>query len=461
MDVQASPDRRIAIVGGGIAGAAAALRLRERHSGVGISLFDQSGAYGGKLRTGSLAGVTVEQGAESFLTADPAGGWSSAVHLARRVGLDDACRHTAGLPAAIATGGELTPMPAGTLMGIPVDPIPGMTAEPAPDGPLLGPGEDVAVGRLVRRRIGDHVVDRLVDPLLGGVYAGHADQLSLAVTVPRLAEAARRTATLSRAVRLARSLTPAPPGPYPFATVDGGMVRLVEEAVERSGAEQLLKTTVRRLNRTRGGWNVGYGPVPHQRSEAFDAVVLAVPAAPAARLLTGVHPDAAKTVGLLGYASVALISLAFPPDTALPELSGFLVPATEGRLIKAATFFTRKWPHLAGGPVVIRASVGRYGGEQQLHRCDEELAAAVLDDLRYFCGTLPQPIDSRVQRWGGALPQYAPGHLDRVAAVRAALADQPGLALAGAAYDGVGVPACITSGENAAELVLAYLEDLR
>jgi oxygen-dependent protoporphyrinogen oxidase len=190
--------------------------------------------------------------------------------------------------------------------------------------------------------------------------------------------------------------------------------------------------------------------------------VLAVPARPAARLLAGVDPDAAAAAGALEYASVALVALALPPGTPVPDLSGFLVPPGAGTLVKAATFVTHKWPRLArdGGPVIVRMSIGRAGEEERLQRDDGDLAAQAHAELGELLGVpLPPPAASWVQRWGGALPQYAPGHLDRVAAARAALASHRGIALAGAAYDGVGIPACVASGETAAEDIAKSLED--
>jgi len=187
--------------------------------------------------------------------------------------------------------------------------------------------------------------------------------------------------------------------------------------------------------------------------------VLAVPSKPAARLLTATAPDAAAQVGELDYASVALVGLALPPGTPLPELSGFLVPPSEGTLVKAATFFTRKWAHLGAGgaPVIVRASLGRSGEEERLQFDDTVLIERARQELgELIGGELPPPATAWIQRWGGALPQYAPGHLDRVAAVREAL--PPGVALAGAALDGVGIPACIASGERAAEDVSKFLE---
>jgi protoporphyrinogen/coproporphyrinogen III oxidase len=192
-----------------------------------------------------------------------------------------------------------------------------------------------------------------------------------------------------------------------------------------------------------------------------EAVVLAVPARPAARLLAEVAPEAATEIGGLDYASVALITLALP-EPVPSDLSGFLVPATEGLLVKASTFFTTKWGHLRrpDGLALVRASVGRYGEQEQLQRPDEDLAATVHRELSAVLGVpLPAPVAGHVQRWGGALPQYTPGHLDRVAAARAALrVAHPTLRLAGAGYDGVGIPICVRSGETAAEEIITALE---
>ncbi|MEO3925758.1 protoporphyrinogen oxidase [Micromonosporaceae bacterium B7E4] len=485
-DTTRSGGPRIAVVGGGITGLAAALRLRDRlPADAEITVYEQSGALGGKLRTGSLGGATVEFGAEAFLTRDPAGGDSAAVALARRVGLADALVHPAVGRAALAIGGELRPMPPGTLVGVPGDlaavaPVARPAAEWDTDGgrPLLGPDEDPTVGELVRRRLGDEVVDRLVDPMLGGVYAGRADELSLAATMPGLARAARTEPTLTGAVRAAMAAAPRPAGSPVFATVSGGVSRLVAAAAEAARAEIRLNAAVRELLPVPGGWRLVIGPTRDPELVEVDAVVLALPARPAARLLGGVDVAVGALVGRLDYASVALVSLALPgpPDGAAAsdgaplsatsgavpgELSGFLVPATEGTLVKAATFFTSKWAHLRrpDGMRLLRASVGRHGEEHLLQRADDELVSAVHRELSGLLGTeLPEPVDSHVQRWGGALPQYAPGHLDRVAAARAALRTaHPTLALAGAGYDGVGIPVCVRSGETAAEEIIKVL----
>lgn len=482
--------QRVAIVGGGITGLAAALALLESPVDTEIVVIDRAGRLGGKLHTGELGTVDgtttpVELGAEAFLVRDPATGRESpAMLLARHVGLGEALVHPALGTAAVAVDGALRPLPGGTLMGVPgrLDLLgdvarPVADADPDDGRPLLEPGQDVAVGALVRRRLGDQVADRLVDPLLGGVYAGRADLLSLATTMAGLATACTTESTLTGAVRaaLAASAAHRPgPGAPVFATVAGGVSRLVDALTARlraGGVQFRLGLPVRDFRRTPEDWSLVVGAASGGADLiTADAVLLAVPARPAARLLAGVFPQAAADVGVLDYASVALVTLALPP-VELPELSGFLVPATEpgprgeGYAVKATTFFTRKWAHLRrpDGTVFVRASIGRYGDEHALQRDDADLVKVVHSELSALVGTgLPEPLDSAVQRWGGALPQYAPGHLDRVARARDALRVGPAagsVALAGAAYDGVGIPACVRSGQTAASELLATLED--
>ncbi|MBB4957254.1 protoporphyrinogen oxidase [Micromonospora polyrhachis] len=482
---------RIAVVGGGITGLAAALRLRDHApTGTRITIYEQSGALGGKLRTGSLAGSPVETGAEAFLMRDPTGADSAVVTLARRLGLADALVHPTTGQAGLLIDGELKPVPGGTLVGVPGDLAKVATvARPAADRdldegrPLLGPDEDLSVGELVRQRLGDEVVDRLVDPMLGGVYAGRADSLSLAATMPALARAARTEHTLTGAVRAAQAAAPRPTGAPVFATVAGGLSRLVAAAVDAFEAQDTgdgvdtqirLDAAVRELAPTpEGGWRLVVGPTRDPELVEVDAVVLALPARPAGRLLAGVDVRVAALVGGLDYASVGLVAMALPA-TPLPGLSGFLVPATEGTLIKAATFFTTKWAHLSrpDGMILVRASIGRYGEEHLLQRADDELVAEVHAELSTIVARalgsagspaagagLPAPVAAHVQRWGGALPQYPPGHPDRVAAARATLrTDHPTLTLAGAGYDGVGIPICVRSGETAADEIIKALE---
>lgn len=461
---------RIVVVGGGITGLAAALRLRERAGDAAdIVLVERSDRLGGKIRTSDFAGRPVETGAETFLTRE-AGVESAVLAVARQVGLGGDLVHPEPVGAAIAVAGELRPIPAGTLLGIPTasSTLDGLAAIEAGDedsgAPLLAPGEDIAVGRLVRQRFGDEVVDRLVEPLLGGVYAGRADRLSLAATVPGLYAAAQREHTLDGAVRAALAAAPRPTGTPAFASVRGGLSRLVDAMAEAAGATMLFGAPVRELARTGAGWRLVLGSTRDPQSIEADAVVLAVPAFPARRLLAGVDEAAATEVAALDYASVALVSLALPAGTALPELSGFLVPPAEtgsapATAVKAATFFSTKWAHLGGSgePVLLRASLGRYCDERVLQRTNADLVDLVRHELAGLLGrSLPDPVAVRVNRWGGALPQYGVGHLVRVARARAALPHS--LALAGAAYDGVGIAACVRSGQAAADAISRWGE---
>ncbi|MFD6372658.1 protoporphyrinogen oxidase, partial [Streptomyces roseolus] len=240
-----------------------------------------------------------------------------------------------------------------------------------------------------------------------------------------------------------------------FAGVAGGVGTLpgaVADAVRAAGGTILTGTPATALHRAGAtGWRV---ETPERTLDA-DAVVLAAPAPVAAGLLGAHAPGAAALLGGIEYASMALVTLAFRRAD-VPGLpgSGFLVPPVDGHTIKASTFSSAKWGWVGDAApdlFVLRTSVGRYGEESQLHRDDEDLVAASLKDLGAATGLAARPVATTVTRWTGGLPQYPVGHLDRVARARAALADLPGLRLAGAAYDGVGVPACVASAHRAAD----------
>jgi oxygen-dependent protoporphyrinogen oxidase len=275
------------------------------------------------------------------------------------------------------------------------------------------------------------------------VYAGRADLLSLQATLPQLAATLGQHQSL---VAAAQAAVTAPAAGPVFAGVAGGLGHLPPALAQ--GLDVRLRTTVRGLVRTRDGWRVETGSAADPGFLDVDAVVLAVPGAPAARLLRA-HAPTEELTGL-AYASVAIVTLVL--DGQSPGAgSGYLVPAVEGRATKAVTFLSRKWGR--PGSAVVRASVGRFGQESDLQRDDDELVAVVLAELEEVVGPVPRLLDSRVTRWGGALPQYAVGHLDLVRRLRSSL--PAGLAVAGAAYDGVGVPAVVRSGQDAARAVLA------
>ncbi|MGW4055582.1 protoporphyrinogen/coproporphyrinogen oxidase [Streptomyces sp. NPDC004779] len=241
---------------------------------------------------------------------------------------------------------------------------------------------------------------------------------------------------------------PARPPRAAVRGVAGGTGRLPEAVARASGARIVTRTAVTGLRRAGGEWRV----TTATGSLAADALVLALPAHAAAPLLAGLAPEAAEALAGIRHADTAVVALAFPPGTeaALPPGNGFLVPAVEGRTIKAATLLSRKWAFPPGGPCVVRASLGRAGGPPVLSASDPELVAAALGDLRAAVGPLPAPVAARVSRWAGGLPQYDTGHAARVDRARTAVAGLPSLVLCGAAYEGVGVAACVASGLRAA-----------
>jgi oxygen-dependent protoporphyrinogen oxidase len=464
------PERpHVVVVGGGISGLAAAYALR-RSAGdsVRVTVLEQAASVGGKLAVGSLGGVEVDLGAESMLMRRP-----EAVRLAERVGLGNDLVHPAASGALLWTRGRLRRMPSGLVMGIPTDlrdlaasevlSLLGLARIPLdlvlPGGPVSG---DRAIGPFVAHRLGREVVDRLVEPLLGGVYAGHADRLSLDAVLPQVSGAVRVERSLLRCAE--RTTGPSPAGAAVFAGLRGGVGQLPGAVAEASGAEIRTRRSVRALERTEHGWRVVTGATRSPVTIEADAVVLAVPAAPAARLLGDVAPVAAGELREVPYASVALATFVVPKRSvpALPPGTGFLVPPVDGRLAKAATFESQKWGWVAEqrrDVHVIRVSVGRFEEEATLQMDDADLAAAAFDDLVAALGwpDTARPAAQLVTRWGGALPQYLVGHLDRVARIRTALTEVPGVAVCGAAYDGVGIPACVAGGEAAAAQVLRRL----
>ncbi|MFE9405225.1 protoporphyrinogen oxidase [Streptomyces sp. NPDC006530] len=452
----------IVVVGGGISGLAAAHRLLA--SGARVTVLEGSAVLGGKLLAGEIEGAPVDLGAESMLARRPEG-----VELARAVGLGDRIQAPAAAGAAIWTRGALRPMPTGHVMGVPARPdtLHGILsaeglARVAQDRelPTTELGEDIGVGEFVAKRVGREVVDRLVEPLLGGVYAGDAYRISMRAAVPQLFEAARTHPSLLEGVQDIQAAAAAKQrgGPV-FAGLDGGIGTLplaVADAVRAQGGEIRTETPVLALTRTADGWRI------RTDSELIDAdgVILSTPAWSASALLAAESPVAAAELSEVEYASMVLVTLAFRrADLAgLETRSGFLVPPVDGRTIKASTFSTHKWSWVnerGSDLFVLRTSIGRYGEERHLDWDDTDLVDVSLGDLGEAVGLSAKPVASRVNRWIGGLPQYPVGHLAKVARVRAEVAKLPGLRVCGAAYDGVGIPACVASARRAADEIIA------
>jgi protoporphyrinogen/coproporphyrinogen III oxidase len=334
-------------------------------------------------------------------------------------------------------------------------------AEPSA-GPYPPLADDVSVGELVASRFGTEVVDRLVDPLLGGVYAGHAGDISLQMAIPGLALRLAAGGSLLEAAAelLAPSLDAA--GPV-FGSLRGGLARLAEVLAADSRISVRTATPVRECAARGSGFRLRVGSAAGSETVDVDAVVLAVPAGKAAVLLDALAPAAAAALAQVATASVVIVTLAFPQLAAgvLPAGSGILIPEVEGLEVKAMTFSSQKWPGVGGESSVslLRGSFGRAGEEVTLQRSDADLIESLRGVLATVTGLTTRPVDTQVQRWGGGLPQYRPGHLDLVRQVRAAVAEVAGLAVCGASYDGVGVPACIGSGTAAADRVLGWLSE--
>lgn len=435
------------VVGGGIGGLVAARDLAA--AGRDVLLLEASPHLGGKLRTAEVGGLVVDVGAEAMLARRPEG-----LDLARDVGA--ALVHPTAATSGVFSRGALRELPR-SLMGVPLDLdrlaasevlSPQGLARASQETPTEVP-DDVSVGDLVAARLGDEVVERLVEPLLGGVYAGHARLISAAAAVPQLLAMARRGSLLEQAAALPTSTAPV------FATLPGGMGRLPGLVAADGGFDVRTSATVRALRRTPSGWAFAVGPTTHAETVEADAVVLATPAAPTARLLAEVAPDAAAGLGAVETASVAVVTLVLRtrdvPDGLLAR-SGFLVPPVEQHAIKASTFSSAKWDWVRAldpDHVVLRTSLGRHREEAALQAGDDDLVRASLADLAAMAGVRARPVASHVQRWGGALPQYAVGHPARVGRVRDDLARLSGLQVCGAAYDGVGIPAVIGSARRA------------
>ena len=448
---------RVVVVGGGIAGLAAAHDLAQH--GNDVTVVESAAAVGGKLRVSAVDGVPVDEGAEQIVLRTPEG-----VELVRAAGIGDDLVTPARSGAGLVVRGRLKRLPRSTVLGVPssLASLRGIltTREVARAGldlllPPFGSDGDESVADLVGRRLGRGVVERLVEPLLGGVYAGRPALLSAAATLPQLAST---HGSLLRAARRVTSATAADSSPV-FATLRGGLGRLPQAVLDASGADVVLRRTARRIDRTVAGWRVVHGPTTDEQGIEADAIVIAVPAAPAARLLADVVPHAAAELAAIDYASMAIVTTVWPdaglPNAALPDGTGYLIPAIERRPVKGVTFTSAKWGIDTGGRQVVRCSIGRHGDVAELQRDDDELVELAADELRSTLGLTGAPLASRVSRWGGGLPQYAVGHLDRVRRVRETVELVPGLAVCGAAYDGVGVPACIRSGQRAAAHLMA------
>ena len=453
---------RTAIIGGGIAGLAAAYELEK--SGANYTLFEAGPRLGGVISSAMVSGSALEDGPDSFLSEKPA-----AVELCRELGLNgelipsnDAERKT-----WIVVGKRLISLPDGLMFLIPtklmptaLSPLFSLETKIRMGLELLHPpgkGQaDESVAALVERHYGPEVVDRLAGPLLSGIYGGEASQLSARAVLPRLVEMEERYGSLTKAMLASMKARPAGGAKRSiFTTLRGGLQQMIDSLAVRLNPEAVrLNVPVRLLERVDSGWRVTHAT----GSEIYDAVIVATPAWAAAGLLGAVDAQLAEELNGIPYSSSIAVNLVYDEAKLgpLPEGFGFLVPASAGRAMLACTFAHRKFlGRTAPGKAVLRSFLGGVRNAALLEQSDEVLIATARRELSEILGARViglhiEPEQTRVSRWPRAMAQYAVGHLERVARIKERVAALPGLHLAGNAYDGIGISDCIRLGRKAA-----------
>ena len=457
---------RITIVGGGITGLTTAYRFSKLMPGAQITLIEAGDHVGGKIRSSPFAGIAgVDEGADAFLTRIP-----HAVGLAAELGLTDQLTSPAVVSANVWWNG-MHEIPEGLLLGVPSDLATlarshllswrgKLRAGLEPILPGTGVGAD-SVGRLIRKRFGRQVHERLVDPLVGSIYAADTDRFSLA-GVPQILDLASNNRSLLIGARRARAKVKAATGPI-FAAPTGGMAVLTDslaEALAAADVEIRTGQSVTSIERSGSGWLVD--------GEVADAVVLATPARTTAPLVGAISGDAAKSLATFDHAGVVMVTLAVAGTDWPRELSaksGYLVPKPVQNWVTAVSFASSKWAHWrpadADGDVILRISLGR-DGRDLTDQSDDALLNAAVTDVGHHLGFSLRPTAHRITRWPLAFPQYRPGHAKRVTGIEADLArDAPGIFVAGASYRGIGIPACIEQGNSTASALADFLEPVR
>jgi protoporphyrinogen/coproporphyrinogen III oxidase len=461
--------KRIAIVGGGISGLAAAFALeksRSHDAPLEYVLYESSPRLGGVLVTEHVEGCLVEAGPDSFLTEKP---W--ATDLCREIGLEDQLigSNDPYRKTYILAKGKLVEIPDGLMFMVPTKILPTILSPLFSTRTKLRMAQewfhpphkadgDESVASMVERHYGAEMVDRLADPLLSGIYGGEASQLSVRAVLPRFAEMEAKYGSLGRAMLMARSkMPPSPNGARPlFTSLRNGMQQMVDALLSRLTPSALrVNAPVQSVQWQDQGWLVSAG----YASDTFDAVIVATPAHVAAGLIQMAAPLTSELRGI-EYTSSITINLGYDHKvrSALPPGFGFLVPRSERRRMLAATFVHNKFPHRAPPDrALLRCFIGGSQNEDVLQLPDDQILTIVRGDLREIIGLTADPLFARVYRWKSAMAQYGVGHLERLQRIDNLLAKLPGLALAGNGYRGIGVPDCIRSGQQAATKTLAAI----
>ena len=463
------------VIGGGISGLAAAHRLGELDSGIAVTLLEAGNRLGGVLETVRQGEFLIERSADNFITQPPWG-----LELCRRIGFeqeliapDERLRR-----ALIVRNGRLHRVPDGFLLMAPGK-LRSMLASPVLSVagkirllaerlvPRRTDGEDESLADFARRRLGREVFERLVQPLVGGIYAADPEKLSMRATLPRFVEMERRYGSLTRGARRqtdgeGEGITSSGARYGLFVAPRGGMSSLVQRIADRLPAGSArLNAPVEAIERSASGWKIS-AATPGGSSDQLqcDGVIVATPPDRAAKLVGAVDPTLAELVGQISYAGTAVVSLGYRREQVAHDLDAFglVVPAVEGRRIIAVSFASQKFPdRAANGAVLLRVFVGGAAQGELVDLPDESLRRLATEELQSLLGAEGEPLCCDIARWPGSMPQYHLGHCALVEKIEARSRALAGLALAGNAYHGVGIPACIRSGEAAAQQVFNSL----
>lgn len=451
---------RVAVLGGGASGLAAALHLHDARAQQGIdlevTLHERSGRMGGCIQTMREDGFTLELGPDSLLVDKPA-----ARETIARLGLEGelVAMLAQYRGSRIVHRGALRPIPSEFRLFTPTS-LPALLRSGifSPAGiaraalePFVPPrtsGDDESLASFVRRRFGREVLDRLAQPLIGGIYSGDPQRLSMQATMPQFLEMERKHGSLIRAMRGPRAAAPQ------LMSLRGGLQTLADAMAAELGEAVRVSSEVAALERAERHWLLHFAD---GSSAAADGVIVALPAYVAARLLREHDREAADLLEEIRYNSIATVNVAYDAAHAsgLPPTPGFVVPAVEKRRITAATIATQKYPDRSpADAVLLRAFIGGALQPELVEQSDEQLAQIAREEFAGLLGITAEPRFALVRRWMRMLPEYGVGHAGLVAAIQARAETLPGLALAGSAYSGVGIPDCIATGKAAAARML-------
>jgi oxygen-dependent protoporphyrinogen oxidase len=459
--------KRIAVIGGGSAGLSAAFHLEQhRRKGAELeyTLFEAGPRLGGVIRTELVDGFVIEAGPDSFLSEKP---W--AAQLCRYLGMADDLvpSNDYQRKTYILARGRLVEIPDGLMFMVPTRLWPMATTPLFSWGAKLHAARelimrprqmdgDESVAHFVERHFGREMVDRMADPLLAGVYGGSADKLSVRAVLPRFVTMEQKTGSLARAMIAARKKMPANSSGALFTTLRRGMQSMTDAAAAQLRSEWIrLNAPVWSVRRAGDRWSV----VTDAGDQHFDAVILAVPANKSAELLAAVDAPLADDLRGVSYNSSLTIALAFDQAAVKSRVPldgfGFLVPKLEKKKMLACTLVHNKFNGRApAGKLLFRCFIGGEAAGENMQVADADLVATIRAELKEILGLEGEPLFTRVFRWQQAMAQYEVGHMERIARVENRLQGLPGLALAGNAYHGIGVPDCIREGSEAAEKLL-------